>query len=100
MENDLLKLRDEVHDEQSFLEFVQALNADRADEVEKEKSKPSSPYSAGANGWENMTIEDYLESGAAWAIDSNFGRIYRDRKFNDNHWNQFAHFLYAGKTYE
>jgi predicted Ser/Thr protein kinase len=100
MENNLLKLLDEVHDEHSFLKFVQALIADGANEVEKEKIKPSSPYGARANGWENVTIENYLEAASAWASASNFGRTRRDEKFNDNCWNQFANFLYAGKLYE
>ena len=100
MENELIKLLGEVHDEQSFLKFVGALIADQADEVEKEKIKPSSPYGAGANGWENITIENYLEAASAWASSSNFGRKNRAEKFNDNCWNQFANFLYAGKIYE
>jgi hypothetical protein len=100
MENNLLKLLDEVHDERSFLKFVQALIADQADEVEKEEKKTSSPFGTGANGWENITIENYLEAASRWASDSNFGRTRHDRKFNDNCWNQFANFLYAGKIYE
>jgi hypothetical protein len=74
--------------------------ADRANEVEKEKAKPSSPYGAGANGWENITIENYLEAASAWASASNFGRTNREKKFNENYWNQFANFLHAGKFYE
>jgi hypothetical protein len=74
MENNLLKLLDEVHDEHSFLKFVQALITDRADEVGKEKIKSSSPFGSGANGWENVTIENYLEAASAWASASNFGR--------------------------
>jgi predicted Ser/Thr protein kinase len=100
MENILLRLRDKVHDEQSFLKFIQALIADRTDEVKREKIKSSLPYSAGANGWENITIEDYLESASAWAVDSNFGRTLHAGKFNNNSWSQFANFLYAGKIYE
>ena len=100
MENNLLKLLDEAHDEPSFLKFVQALIADRAYEVGKEKIKPSLPYDAGANGWENVTIESYLEAASAWASASNFGRTLPAGKFNDNYWNQFANFLYAGKIYE
>jgi predicted Ser/Thr protein kinase len=100
MESKLLKLLDEVHDEQSFLKFVQALIADRADEVEKEKIKPSSPYGAGVNGWENGTIESYLQAAAAWASDSDFGKKKSGDKLNKNCWSQFANFLYAGKIYE
>jgi hypothetical protein len=100
MKSDLIKLLDEVHDEKSFLKFVDALIADRIDEIEKEKIKPSSPYGAGPNGWENVSTERYLEAATAWARSMNFGRARHDGKFNDNCWNQFAHFLYAGKIYE
>jgi hypothetical protein len=100
MENNLQKLLSEVQDEQSFLRFVQALAKDREDEILKEREKPSSPYGPGANGWENITIEKYLEAASAWALDSNFGRTQCNGKFNDNCWNQFANFLYAGKIYE
>ena len=100
MEEKLTKLLDEVHDEKNFLKFVQALIADRIDEGRKEKEKPSSPFEAGANGWENATIESYLEAATAWASDSDFGRSHCAEKFSDNCWKQFAHFLYAGKIYE
>ena len=60
---------DAVHDEDSFVAFVSALAADRVEEVAKEKESASSPYGPGANGWENATVEDFLESAAAWAAD-------------------------------
>ena len=100
MENSLTKLLGEVHDEQGFLKFVKALIADRVDETKKEKETPSSPFGVGANGWQNVTIENYLEAASAWASDSDFGKTLRDRKFDGNCWNQFANFLYAGKIYE
>ena len=100
MENKLIKLRDEVHDEKSFLKFVRALIADRVDEIKREKETPSSPYSSGVNGWENLTVEDYLNSAAAWVEDSNFGRNLPGKVFLDNCWHQYATFLYAGKIYE
>jgi hypothetical protein len=81
MENELIKLLADVHDEQSFLKFVEALITDRVDEVEKEKTKPSSPYGAGANGWENIKIETFLEAATAWASSSNFGRKNREGQF-------------------
>jgi len=59
--------------------------------------KQSSPFGTGANGWENIKIENYLEAASAWASVSNFGRTRRDGKFNDNCCNQSANFLYTGK---
>ena len=40
---------------------------DWEDQRQKELVKPSSPYSAGANGWESGSIGQFLESAAAWA---------------------------------
>ena len=88
---------DAVHDEDSFVAFVSALAADRADEVNKEKASPSSPYGPGANGWENATIEAYLESAAAWAEDWKESPQYHPPA---NPWKRCAEILYAGKGYE
>ena len=100
MPDRLIELLENVRDEQTFLEFVRALLADRVDEVEKERLSPSPEYESGANGWENGTIEMFLQAAIAWADGSHFGRRQIDGKFIDNPWNQFAHFLYAGKIYE
>jgi hypothetical protein len=58
MSQDLEALRDAVCDEESFVRFLETLAADRADEVEKEKKKPSSGYGLGVNGtkfsWMNL----------------------------------------------
>ncbi len=94
---ELHELLDAVEDQRSFLEFVKALIADREDEVAKERLSPSSPYGAGANGWENGTIEAFLEAATAWAEDSNFGQ---NQGLSDNPWRRFAVFLYCGKIYE
>jgi hypothetical protein len=77
------ELLNAVLDQHSFLVFVKALTPDRLDEVEKGRVSPSSPYGPGANGWENHTIGDFLESATAWAEDSNFGQ---DQRLSDNPW--------------
>jgi hypothetical protein len=87
-----------VIDAESFLNFVRKLIADREDEVKKEKDHPSSPYGPGANGWENWTIEGFLEAAVSWADDSHF--VEKQTDPNANPWQQFADFLYAGKVYE
>ena len=56
-----------VHDRRTLLEFVKALIADR-EEVAKGAVSPSLPYGRGANGWENGSIEAFLE-----AESTNFG---------------------------
>ena len=88
---------DKVIDEASFLEFARALHADKEDEDRKEKENPSNPYSHGYNGWQNTTIDGFLESAVAWAEDGNFGEVLEP---NANPWKKFALFLYGGKIYE
>jgi hypothetical protein len=87
-----------VCDSTTFLEFVKELIADREDEARKEEITPSPPYGSGANGWENGTIEAFLEAAVAWAEASEFG--VQQGLSPENHWRQFAEFLYLGKIYE
>lgn len=82
---DLLEL---VNDEQTFLAFARALLADRVDELAKRSS----------NGWENGTIEDFLEGAIAWAEASDIGLSQGLNRSNP--WKRFATFLYCGKIYE
>lgn len=89
---------DLVSDSTTFLNFVKQLILDREDEVRKEKLNPQPPYSRGANGWENGSIETFLEAAIAWAEDSDFGE--RQGLSSDNPWRLFAVFLYCGKIYE
>jgi hypothetical protein len=98
MDNDLLELLDDVRDEATFLTFARALAQDRVRAVDAEKLLPSSPYGPDAGGWENVSIEDFLESASAWAEDSEFGR--RQGLAAATSWRLFANFLYAGKFYE
>jgi hypothetical protein len=87
-----------VTDSRSFLDFARVLVADRQDEIRKEQAGASSPYGPGANGWENGTIEDFLDAAIRWAEASDFGK--RQGVSPDNPWRQFALFLYCGKIYE
>ncbi|MBD7976580.1 DUF7660 family protein [Serpens gallinarum] len=95
---DASKLLEDVKDIESFLVFARALAADRAASVVQEKANPSSPYGSDANGWENTTIESFLESAIAWAEASDFGLT--QGLSLSNPWKQFAAFLYCGKIYE
>ena len=88
---------DKVKDQESFIRFAKALQADKEDEDQKEKTNPSGPYSAGHNGWENNTVSGYLEAAISWAEDSNFGEKFEK---TDNVWKKLAMFLYGGKIYE
>ena len=98
METSLNDLLDQVDSEKAFLAFVAALVRDRVNAVQAEKERPSSPYGPDAGGWENTSIESFLESASAWAEDTDFGLTQGRR--TDNPWKRFARFLYAGKFYE
>ena len=98
MEKDLFSLTEKVHDEETLLEFLRVLMKNREKEAEIEKKSPSSPYGAGALGWQNTTIEGYLESAIAWAEGSReSGELYSKP---ENPWTRMAQILHAGKTYE
>jgi hypothetical protein len=65
--HDLIAAAEEVADERAFIRLLQMMALDRQDEQEKEAARASPPYSAGANGWENGSIEAFLGAAAAWA---------------------------------
>lgn len=91
----LTEYLDRVTDQASFYAFVAALIADREQEVDIEKRTPSSPYGPGANGWENGTIEAYLEAALSCASDNGDNMLQEKPS-----WAAFATFLYCGKIYE
>ena len=94
---DLVDFLEEVTDQESFLVFVKAMVADREEAVKLEKENPSDPYGEDINGWENWSIEHFLESAVACTEDCNK----RDGiKNQEPTWYEFASFLYAGKIYE
>lgn len=93
MAEDLYAKLEAVADRDSFLAFVRAPIADREDEVAKEKINPNSPWGAGANGWENGTIEAYLEAAVACAEASIWNGLGNaSRGFVES-----IRFLYCGK---
>jgi len=83
-----------VHDEASFLAFVADLVEDRRLANEMDGGPTDAP-----RGWQNDTIEHFLESAVRWAQDSNFGRS-QGLTENVNAWMRLAVFLYCGKIYE
>ena len=83
----LAELLDQVNDRDSFFAFVQALIEDRR-----------SPRGPRAHGWENGTIEDYLDGALRWAIDSEMGQSQGVPQAPS--WRMFAEFLQSGKFYE
>jgi hypothetical protein len=101
MAQDLHELAEEVVDEQTFISFVKALVDDREEAIRLQLDEPTSPYEADAGGWENISIEHFLESASVWAEDSEFGRSLPNMQLiNVSTWRRFAEFLLAGKHYE
>ena len=87
-----------VTDPASFLTFARLLIADRIEDVEREVKHPSPPFGRSANGWENGSIEGFLEAAVSWAESTELGL--KQGLTPDNPWKQFATFLYCGKIYE
>ena len=87
-----------VTNSETLLAFVRLLAKDKEDEAAKESMSLSSPYGAGANGWQNRNIEAFLNAASDWAESTNFGLTQGIAPSNP--WKQFAVFLYCGKIYE
>ena len=96
---DLTEMADRVNSKASFLAFVAALQADREAEVAIERAHPSSPYGPGAHGWENGSIEAFLDAMSAWAAASS-GPTMQPHISEEPSWRAFARMLHAGKFYE
>ena len=94
MKIELHEMIEEVNDEKSFLKFVEALTEDRS----LEDSKSVDLCGRGSRGWENHSIEDFLEAAHAWAESTNVGAS--QGMSEDSPWKRFAAFLYCGKIYE
>jgi len=96
--SDLQDQANRVTDERSFIQFLSSLAEDREVEIAQESECPSSPYGAGANGWENVTTGGFLDAAAAWAESSINGLPLYDPPANP--WTRCAHILLMGKLYE
>lgn len=97
MPSNLDDLLERVNDRESFLVFARALTNDREEEVRNETESPTSPFGLGSNGWENGSIEAFLDAAIAWTEDSIGSAIELPE---EPAWQSFARFLYAGKHYE
>ncbi|WP_442101854.1 DUF7660 family protein [Pseudomonas sp. ITP1] len=87
-----------MNDEQSFIGFIETLGSDFASERVSEKTTPSSPYEPGVSGWENDSIDTFLDAAAAWATAST--RSFPPSAPVSNVWQRCASILLAGKFYE
>jgi len=93
---DLDELLERVHDEQSFIVFIEALGTDFASE--RVLTTSSSPCGAGTYGWENATIDSFLEAASVWGTASK--RCSPSSLVGSNTWQRCAAILLAGKFYE
>lgn len=98
MADHLADLLDNVVDQPSFLSFIDALANDFAMDRNAEASNPSPAYGASALGWENVTVDAFLDAAHAWGT-STLGRHEFDRP-GISPWRRCAEILYAGKVYE
>lgn len=98
--DNLHDLVESVCDEASFRQFLDALAADYEDSRGKEAAQPSSPFGPDANGWENTTIDRFLDAAVRWAIASENGLPLAEYQPPSNPWRRCAEILYAGKGYE
>lgn len=95
---DLFDEASAVSDEDSFLAFLNSLREDREAERTIEVSHPSSPYGPGALGWENGSIEAFLDAAFSWGIASRKGTV--AYQVPSNPWCRAAQIICAGKFYE
>ncbi|HEX7801751.1 MAG TPA: hypothetical protein VF471_03205 [Pseudoxanthomonas sp.] len=86
---------DAVHDRESFVQFVEALIAERAEADALESKFPEEYRLGGAAGWQNSSIASFLECALSGAI----GQEKWGSKRGPS-WRDFAVFLYLGKVYE
>ncbi|MGB8932285.1 MAG: hypothetical protein WCC48_13665 [Anaeromyxobacteraceae bacterium] len=68
--------RDAVRDEDSLIHFMQVLAVDFAADREEAAKSPPHFTAQGPRGWENGTVDAFLESAAAWVEDSRASRSF------------------------
>jgi len=90
----LHELLEDVADDGSFLLFVKAFIEDR----QADARGAVDDSGRGERGWENHSIESFLEAALAWAEATNIGAS--QGLADASPWKRFAVFLYCGKIYE
>jgi hypothetical protein len=81
-----------VDSPESFLTFLAALREHRAAAVEEARHVPPGGFDVGPGGWENWTIDEFLEALEAYAQDAELPA--------QPTWRDVARLLLAGKGYE
>lgn len=93
---ELNELLEKVNGRESFIVFVKALIQDREKSVEMDRQNPEKYKWVGALGWENGSIENYLNACIACFEDDKR----HQEKPEEITWKRFAEFLHSGKIYE
>ena len=81
-----------VDSPESFLNFLAVLREHRAAAVEAARKSPPNAFDVGPGGWENWTLDEFLEALEAYAHDISLPP--------QPTWDDFARLLLAGKGYE
>jgi hypothetical protein len=81
-----------VDSPETFLTFLAALREHREAAVEEARRAPPRAFDVGPGGWENWTIEEFLEALEAYATDIDLPA--------QPTWHDVARLLLAGKGYE
>lgn len=92
---DLWDELEKVQDRDSFVRFLGLLGEDFALEKQIEAVTPSPPFSSGALGWENGSIEAFLDAACSWGKSKT-----PLRPHNPNPWRECAEIIHMGKIYE
>lgn len=93
----LYELLEEVNDRKSFVLFVKALINDRREDDKISKANPEKyQWSSGPLGWENGSIDTYLDAALSCFEDGKW----REENPDEITWKKLAEFLYGGKIYE
>ena len=81
-----------VDSPESFLNFLAVLREHRAAAVEEARRAPPGGFDVGPGGWENWTLDEFLEALEAYALDASLPQ--------QPTWGDVAKLLLAGKGYE
>jgi len=81
-----------VDSPQSFLQFLAVLREHRAAAVDEARKAPPGRFDVGPGGWENWTLDEFLEAMEAYAHDTTLPA--------QPSWHDVARLLLAGKGYE
>lgn len=93
--SELLEL---VCDKDSFIRFLIALSKERKMADELLKAEPQKYRYTSVIGWENGSIDTYLDAAAAWLEDN--WEIFQSEGRSEISWRLMAGVFYAGKIYE